>query len=164
MSELTIEKEGAVCNRCGEPARYRTCKTCGESAWIIDCGHYDQPRPIAADEHGEDVCDDCYEEQGENQSWEQEATEDATEIDSNSWTAKEGFVGLHVEGGNGNREWYVLSDEVYSAPDPAQTRTGGYLRVTRKDDGTWVVDDNDEARGGIPQGTPIGTSGYVENE
>lgn len=62
MSELGIEEEGAVCNRCGEPAKYRTCETCGESAWIIDCGHYAQPRPLAADEYGHIVCNDCYEE------------------------------------------------------------------------------------------------------
>ena len=83
MPELTIEEKGAVCKYCDEPARYRTCEVCGESAWIIDCGHYSQPRPIAADEYGHDICDDCNEEEGKEMSeWEQECIADATEIGS----------------------------------------------------------------------------------
>jgi len=36
------------CPSCGTPALIRTCHTCGVAARLIDCGHYWQPRPIAA--------------------------------------------------------------------------------------------------------------------
>lgn len=42
------EGEAMKCPDCGKHAEYRTCDECGESAWVIDCGHYAQPRPIAA--------------------------------------------------------------------------------------------------------------------
>ena len=61
------EKEGGACPECGSPAELRTCSECGASAWIIDCGHYSQPRPIATGrkDGSEDYklfCDDCAEE------------------------------------------------------------------------------------------------------
>ncbi len=58
------EVEGGKCPRCGELARKRTCDECGKTGWIIDCGCYAQPRPIAAgrrdgsDGH-HDYCEDC---------------------------------------------------------------------------------------------------------
>jgi hypothetical protein len=56
----TEEREGGACSKCGEPAELRRCRKCGETGWIIDCGHYDQPRPISA--YGADsYCDDCFE-------------------------------------------------------------------------------------------------------
>jgi|APSaa5957512576_1039674.scaffolds.fasta_scaffold103429_1 hypothetical protein len=53
------EIEGGECPHCGATAKLRRCHICGESAWLIDCGHYSQPRPISADIYGMDVCDDC---------------------------------------------------------------------------------------------------------
>jgi hypothetical protein len=62
------EEEGGCCPICEEPARWRECSICGKGAWIIDCGHQDQPRPIA---HGRTdgsqghrlFCEDCAEEE-----------------------------------------------------------------------------------------------------
>ena len=59
-----IEAEGTKCPHCGEPAKWRVCSECGKGAWIIDCGHMDQPRPIAAgredgSELYKDFCEDC---------------------------------------------------------------------------------------------------------
>lgn len=42
------EIEGGSCPQCSEPARLLKCSSCEEEAWIINCGHMDQPRPIAA--------------------------------------------------------------------------------------------------------------------
>lgn len=42
-----LNTEDEVCP-CGTPATFRTCVECGVSGWIIDCGHYAQPRPLAA--------------------------------------------------------------------------------------------------------------------
>lgn len=47
------------CPECGEARRERTCSRCGVSALLIDCGHYDQPRPIDCDFTGETLCDMC---------------------------------------------------------------------------------------------------------
>jgi hypothetical protein len=63
MKEM-CERENGKCPECGEPARLRTCSVCGVSQWIIDCGHFDQPRPIAAgrqdgSESYKDFCEDC---------------------------------------------------------------------------------------------------------
>jgi len=54
-----LQREGDICPDCGEPAEYRTCADCGKSGWVIDCGHYAQPRPLSADASGSIVCDDC---------------------------------------------------------------------------------------------------------
>jgi len=58
------EHERGVCPHCGAPARLRTCWECSESAWIIDCAHFPQPRPIAAgradgSDAGRMFCADC---------------------------------------------------------------------------------------------------------
>jgi hypothetical protein len=58
------EREGGACPHCGAPAELRTCVVCGRSAWVIDCGHYGQPRPIATGRvDGSDsahyYCDEC---------------------------------------------------------------------------------------------------------
>jgi hypothetical protein len=69
------EQDGGECPDCGEDAVYRTCCRCKQGAWIIDCGHYDQPRPIAA--HGSnDYCDDCWELQQEAWDAQREDAED----------------------------------------------------------------------------------------
>lgn len=48
------------CARCEVQREQWTCDDCGLSALLIDCGHYDQPRPIAHDGGGHHVyCDDC---------------------------------------------------------------------------------------------------------
>jgi hypothetical protein len=62
------ECDGGACPSCGEPARLRECCECGESVWIIDCGHYPQPRPIASGRRdgshlAELYCDNCAEEE-----------------------------------------------------------------------------------------------------
>ena len=49
-----------ACKACGETPERRQCEECGVSAMIVDCGHQAQPRPIAADDHGHDYCDDCF--------------------------------------------------------------------------------------------------------
>jgi hypothetical protein len=36
------------CLECGASPELRVCQTCGTSAHITDCGHFPQPRPIAA--------------------------------------------------------------------------------------------------------------------
>lgn len=58
------ERPGGECPECAEPARLRECDDCGRRAWLIDCGHYGQPRPIAAGRRGgrqadRDYCEDC---------------------------------------------------------------------------------------------------------
>lgn len=68
MTDISeYEREGGACPHCDEPAVYRTCSACGRSAWVIDCGHYAQPRPISAgridgSEGYKLFCDDCAEE------------------------------------------------------------------------------------------------------
>ena len=47
-AEIKGDDPGSCCPTCGEPAKLRRCCVCGTEAWIIDCGHYSQPRPIAA--------------------------------------------------------------------------------------------------------------------
>lgn len=56
-----LDKEGASCPDCGHEADYRECDECSKAGWVIDCGHYAQPRPIAPLEHRM-FCDDCFEE------------------------------------------------------------------------------------------------------
>lgn len=60
------EHEGGRCPDCHEPAKYRTCSTCGKSSYVIDCGHMPQPRPISAgrvdaSQMHRDFCEDCAE-------------------------------------------------------------------------------------------------------
>lgn len=47
------------CSICDVDAETRTCHICGRTATVIDCGHYQQPAEIAADEQGRPVCGDC---------------------------------------------------------------------------------------------------------
>ncbi len=60
--ESIYEKESGQCPQCEEKAELRTCAECGKSAWIIDCGHFSQPRPISTDDQSpfNHICDDCY--------------------------------------------------------------------------------------------------------
>lgn len=51
--------DDADCRLCGAQAEQRTCRDCGATAMIVDCGCKAQPRPIAADESGDPVCDAC---------------------------------------------------------------------------------------------------------
>jgi hypothetical protein len=62
----TFEVEGGSCPFCHTKADYRSCDICGKSAWIIDCGHYDQPRTISGDE-SETTCGDCWAEKREKE-------------------------------------------------------------------------------------------------
>ena len=50
----------ADCEICPAQAERRRCVHCGITMMLTDCGHYDQPRPIAADERGRMVCEECY--------------------------------------------------------------------------------------------------------
>ena len=66
FSDGEHEHEGGYCPICEEGAVLRTCSVCGKTRWTIDCGHYDQPRPIAAgrvdgSELHNDFCEDCAE-------------------------------------------------------------------------------------------------------
>lgn len=56
---MAYQDEGEQCRSCGARAKHRVCETCGESGWVIDCGHFPQPRPISADSYGHAQCDDC---------------------------------------------------------------------------------------------------------
>lgn len=50
------------CERCTASARPLTCRDCRRWAFIVDCEHMPQPRPIAY-RHGESegaLCLDCY--------------------------------------------------------------------------------------------------------
>ena len=49
-----------VCEDCGMEPVWMTCVDCGADGAVTDCGHQEQPRPIAADECGKVVCDECY--------------------------------------------------------------------------------------------------------
>lgn len=50
-----------ACDLCPCEAEHRACADCGAEAVVVDCGHYDQPRPIAASAHagGDAVCEAC---------------------------------------------------------------------------------------------------------
>lgn len=54
-----IIKDDEDCSVCDCRAARATCAKCGVSAMITNCGHKEQPRPIAQDEHGDILCDDC---------------------------------------------------------------------------------------------------------
>jgi hypothetical protein len=61
MTYLCIDTE---CTRCGAKPRLRTCVECGTKAFITDCGHQTQPRPISAGradgtEIHRDFCEAC---------------------------------------------------------------------------------------------------------
>ena len=45
--DLYIDDGVTACEVCSTPARLRKCAGCGREGWIVDCGHYPQPRPIA---------------------------------------------------------------------------------------------------------------------
>jgi len=48
------------CRSCGKLAQLRVCEDCGLAGYVIDCGHYAQPRPLAASERdGETTCASC---------------------------------------------------------------------------------------------------------
>lgn len=64
VEETIPDDPEAACASCGERAEVRTCHVCGVSARLIDCGHYWQPRPIAAGrangmDGGHDYCQAC---------------------------------------------------------------------------------------------------------
>ena len=50
----------ADCEICPAQAERRRCVQCGLTMQIVDCGHYDQPRPISADDRGRMVCAECH--------------------------------------------------------------------------------------------------------
>ena len=59
MTTTTIADDiETECPACGEPRRQYTCRRCGVSAQLINCGHYAQPRPISG-LTGETLCDAC---------------------------------------------------------------------------------------------------------
>lgn len=48
------------CERCGARAARISCDDCGASGVVTDCGHREQPRPIAASQFdGRAVCEGC---------------------------------------------------------------------------------------------------------
>jgi len=47
-TKIEGDDPGSTCPHCGEAAKLRRCYVCGAEAWLVDCGHYPQPRPIAA--------------------------------------------------------------------------------------------------------------------
>lgn len=52
-------EDDEACPWCGTQPKEYTCDTCGISAMLTDCGHMAQPRPIAADDRGNAICDAC---------------------------------------------------------------------------------------------------------
>jgi hypothetical protein len=54
--EISDDKD---CEVCGASARQLACAVCGSSARMTNCGHLAQPRPIAADETGQALCESC---------------------------------------------------------------------------------------------------------
>jgi hypothetical protein len=65
-SRDALEREHGVCPLCATPAKLRTCWECCESAWIIDCADFPQPRPISfgradGSEPQRLFCEDCAE-------------------------------------------------------------------------------------------------------
>ena len=64
MHKDSSSSKGSQCGECGEHATHRECRACGTSAWLIDCGHQQQPRPIAAgradgSDLSHDYCESC---------------------------------------------------------------------------------------------------------
>lgn len=47
------------CQDCGAEPQRRECIVCARSADIVDCGHQDQPRPLAVDRDGRVRCETC---------------------------------------------------------------------------------------------------------
>ena len=48
------------CTICDQPAVRLVCVDCGAEGDVCDCGHMEQPRPIAASAHdGRPVCAAC---------------------------------------------------------------------------------------------------------
>ena len=59
-----LQDEGEVCPDCDMDAVELECCMCGIGGYVINCGHYAQPRPIAAGRHGgldmhQTYCCDC---------------------------------------------------------------------------------------------------------
>lgn len=69
MRDCGMEIDDTVpCLSCGQEPEWRECATCGTQAWVVDCGHKAQPRPIAADDQDplhNHICDACYEARAE---------------------------------------------------------------------------------------------------
>ncbi len=53
-----MKTEDTTCDQCGAEPRALICDDCGETGTYTDCGHMQQPRPIAALGH-HNYCDDC---------------------------------------------------------------------------------------------------------
>ena len=58
-TKIVRDDADEACPECGAARQERTCAGCGVSARLIDCGHYDQPRPISA-ATGTTWCDTCF--------------------------------------------------------------------------------------------------------
>jgi hypothetical protein len=43
-----LQQPDEVCPDCGSASALRQCCACGRQGYVIDCGHYAQPRPLAA--------------------------------------------------------------------------------------------------------------------
>ena len=56
---MAVIENDETCTQCGEEPKLRTCIDCGTSAETVDCGHQDQPRPLAVDPDGEVRCEEC---------------------------------------------------------------------------------------------------------
>lgn len=46
-----LDNQDDHCPDCGVSAEYRYCDNCPNAGYVIDCGHYAQPRPIASVGH-----------------------------------------------------------------------------------------------------------------
>ena len=65
---LGLQKEGERCLSCKEQSIQRECDDCGRSGYVIDCGHYAQPRPLSTSLYGgifDVTCEDCEEKRRE---------------------------------------------------------------------------------------------------
>jgi len=100
--------DDTTCPHCDAEPTQRTCRGCGAAALITDCGHQDQPRPIAGNGiYGQDCsCDEC-EQQAEDdvsavQDWARQqaalAAEGDTPLAESSvaeWVESAGEAGDH---------------------------------------------------------------------
>jgi hypothetical protein len=56
---MTNTNEDQRCDICNTDPQELRCIDCGETGTYTDCGHYDQPRPLATCADGETRCLDC---------------------------------------------------------------------------------------------------------
>ena len=131
------EREGGSCPKCGALAEHRTCADCGCQAFVIDCGHYPQPRPIAqarfdgSDDH-KLFCDKCakcnpwvllYDLPSMRLLWEGivAAFVEDNELDDDAALRVRGALrdtGKYFGGGGAQPEYLLITESAYERGEP----------------------------------------------